>query len=868
MKTAALVLFSALCWATDPTLNYTRWGQFGPQQVFPGYTLLFTMRPVYSITFSCSTDNTCFSADYTPDGSEQFLPSDVGLTAGGLQAQSYGGSVPLYYAVNIGTAGNAAGHFNLIMMAGGAPGVGTAFKETSYLASAGTTSSTVPSCLDGTYPNVGSTNQNFGLRFSGSGATRTARFQVTVAGGVISNSPPPGMIDGGGNFTSVPTSGSLTCMTTTGDLTGTAFPVTYAGGQLRTYIPITASGNVTMFVRTCSSCNTVGKPGYSPWMADVHGKNWPTGTTMKYWAVDTGGNILYPQSGVPTMACAAGTTACSFRFGLITVVAEVTIPANALPVGTPSQTINAGWTFCQDAALTPSGCVDMLKQITVMQVPTYTLAPPSPYPLPALFSSTTPVPCQSYYGSGPPSGYGPATPGTDCRFVSLLTDTNQRGYGFWWPKRTAVPPNTVDNSMDLNSPRVFQCYGTGCTQAANLQAIWFYDWGGTETAIYNWTADSSWLNPARAVQARYGQNGLGAPGYTPTSGPGTTDYALAMRPYETKGSPTDPAGTTAFNTSQMYAAGGARAAAEHLPYFNNGNYSDDTVPKRNWNAQMIAVLYGLSTSNGNPAPVPFGSNGVVVPGTGAGTASPGVIGLGSPGATNGVRYPAFQFDIKLEMARTLGLLNNSKATVNPNFALAYQLCREQMWTMGLQFLLPAVSGPYDQGPSGDQFWMIGAFYARSLIHDYEFSHDPLDLYILKGVLDYLKSFYNTSTNSFPIMIGPEGMNCIGGAAGRPGIGWYITDGAIAQPCSDDLINFSFGYIALNGFISAPYAWWWARYGGSDNSYADFADLMATEGVAVSAAGGWRSLAKAMGEEMGWSGFTYYTERQLRQSSPR
>lgn len=840
MKKLVLFILASCAWATDPSINYERWHQWGSQTVFPGYTLLFNAWPEYSVTFSCSsTDNTCFSAAFTPNGSEQFLPSDVGLTATGLQTQVYQTSAPIYVPVNIGTNGNAAGHFNLQMhvINNGLP-----FNYSNYLSSAGTSSTPVSSCADGKYPADGNPNLSYGLTFMQAGAVRNARYQVTVASGLITAAS---MIDGGGNFSTPPTTGTLVCTDSGGG--NHTYSTVFSGGTLRTFIPITGTGSVTMFLRSCAPCQ--GVAAGNPYLKDVHGTGWPTGTTMKYWTTDSGGNILYPAPGIPAMSCSPASN-CIVRLSNLILI-EVTIPTNASP-----GTITAGWTFCTDSAAT-LGCVDMTKTITVEQVPTYALSPPTnPPALPALFTSPTPVKCLNSLG-------GSALASGDCRFNTLLTSTTENGWGHFWPFRSATAPNTPD--LELHSPGQYMQFtdaGSFCSQPL---CNWFYDWGGTQEKIYQWTNDSSWLNSARAILARFGNTGPGVAGIGKAAA-GSLDFDAPMRPYNVQA-------FSPFTVSREYNVGGSRAVANNLPYFNGGNYSNASIPPLRWSAEMAATLIAAAQTAGVVNTVAGVRLPNAIPGqTTLGSAATGVIGYGTPG-NSGIRYSSFQFDTQLELVRTLGFpLWQWDAVHGVNVPTlvgqSYFLAREILWTQALQFVNPAASGPYDQGPSGDQYWQIGGFFLRSLIHDYEFSHEPLDLFAIKSTLDYLKAFYvGAPTYYFPITTAPKGVNCIGSADNEPNVGWYINTTTLV-PCSDDPLTYSSGYAPLAGIMSYPYAWWGHRYSGSDNTYLNFADTMAVNGLGVDVTAGWRFTAKANGEEFGWAGFDYFAERQLRQSSPR
>lgn len=911
MKTAlVLALLSTLAWAADPSINFERWRQLGPQTVYRGRTLIFAVTPEYSVTFTCyqagsgaGLDDTCYSPSWTPndsatDTTTQLVVDDVGLTAGGFQTQMYAGNVPIYKAANVGTNGNSPGHFNLQMWGNAdAPSGTVALQEKDYIFSAGTPAGSASPCPAGTYPYPGGTphrltdqatppvTRQFGLTFPGFGSTWPAWYQITIdASGNITN---PLMIDGGGNYTSTPTTGEISCPDPAhpGDLrysiSVTGIPFT--GVTRRQFIPITATGSATMFIRACSPC--VSQP--YPYLQDIHGTGWPAGTHMTYWNTNSGGQAIYlynsaQASGpVPPDTCSGyGTTGngCSMIWRLIPTAngsgfVEVSIPANA-PLGNYP---NAGWTFCADA-LGTTGCVSMTHNITVADVPVYTLAPPTnPKPLPALFSSQSAVPCLNVPFPLQIPYLTTANLATDCRFFSLLTLAAENGYPHWWPNILSTPPNTPDNSLELfgtlrpptAGARVV-CWSPTCSQAADPSANWFYSWGRSETILANWTGNSSWLNPARAIISRYIQSGPGAPGgWAPNPVAANADIDGSMRPYYTAGT---------YNLVFGYSLGGSRAMADHLPYFNNGIYTDKLIPDRAWSAQLAAGIYGIS---GYFDTVGFSAGSYtpsLIPGlTNLGTLNAPVLGLFYT-ANNGIRVPAFQFGNKLEVIRTLGRnIRNPDGSLTQE-GLWYNLARELTWTQLLMLNNPAISGPYDTGPSGDQFWMVGGLALVQVIHDYEFSHEQLDLYVLKQTLDRLYAVYNTSGGNavgagfYPQTIVNEGAFCSGGAGTAPNTGWYAIK-VVNVACANDPVatqaNGSVNYSPLQGFISGPFAWWWARYAGSDNTYGDFADLQAQNAIAGDIVNGlYRYLAKSMGEEIGFAGFMYYTERQRRQNSPR
>jgi hypothetical protein len=70
---------------------------------------------------------------------------------------------------------------------------------------------------------------------------------------------------------------------------------------------------------------------------------------------------------------------------------------------------------------------------------------------------------------------------------------------------------------------------------------------------------------------------------------------------------------------------------------------------------------------------------------------------------------------------------------------------------------------------------------------------------------------------------------------------------------------------LNGFLPAAYAYWWRNWGGSDNTYALFADQMAEDGIGLEAQSGFaaRFTNKALNEDLAHWGHDYYRYRQGR-----
>ncbi len=90
-------------------------GSYGPQRMLAGYTHIYHLDPMWSFTATCEpVSNTCYSAGYTPDGSERFYVSpDVNPPPGGIQNQPLQLLYPVYKAMNIGTNGNAPGHWNI-----------------------------------------------------------------------------------------------------------------------------------------------------------------------------------------------------------------------------------------------------------------------------------------------------------------------------------------------------------------------------------------------------------------------------------------------------------------------------------------------------------------------------------------------------------------------------------------------------------------------------------------------------------------------------------------------------------------------------------------------------------------------------------
>jgi hypothetical protein len=833
-------------------IDFLRWQQWGPQTVFPGHTFLYTPTPRYSYNATCSsTDSTCTSAAYVPLATDLLIPSDQNLTAGGIPTQPYGSwlNIPAYFPANISGAS-----FNLQPRAyalNTSTGNYEFFQETSWLSSAGT-SVTVTGCPDGTWPLVSDYATNTGLTFTGPGSTHTARFQATTVGGVIQGTP--GMIDGGGNFTAVPATGSLTCITSKAaePWTATTYTVAFTGGALSTAIPITASGNVTFHI------NNGGHGVGRPWLKDVAGTGWPAGTTMTYWHGNSTYAFAYLLAGVPPPGKGMQWLPWSISDGSYMGV-EVSIPPSACSSATPCpQTFNAGWTFCigsTDANAT--NCVDMTKAITLNDVPDYPLATPtSPPPLPAAFTSAT-APCYNPYGTTTVS-----TQGDNCAFSNVLTSetSKDKGYGYWFPLATrhATAPSNPDYQFELNSPPQYVIFSAVASQQPQSSSAWMYDGAKTMRYIAEWTGDVSWLNPMRALLSRYDQIYPGVPGVAPYT-------TTKTRPYNTQG--LDP-----INIGSMWTMNPV-SHADGLAIFNNGQYSDTPVA-RHWNSQIATGLVMVSNTSAVPS-TQTGTGSAMPVGYPTGAGNPSVIDAATGGFNAGIRYPAYQMLNKLTVARTLGKsisMGSCVAGVNNCFAFEFKLATEVLQTLGLEMLDPPISGRFDMGTMADQFWMMGGLYLEAVINHYEFTHDRLDLFIIKGLLDRIKTYYVSSTHQYPQSLAPNGLTCTASARLVPGHWWNLV--SPSQPwCAEDppvpVGSTYSGYGLLNGMLAYQYAWWWSHFGGSDNTFANFADTMAMDGLSHSAYGpaANRYTPKSENETFGRYAFWYLAERQLRRSLP-
>lgn len=97
-----------------PTIDYFKYFNYGPQRMLAGYTHIYHVFPHWSFVATCDAAlNNCYSAAYTPDGTETFNIDPSGTPPGGVQNQVWQQFVPTYKATNIASNGNAAGHWTL-----------------------------------------------------------------------------------------------------------------------------------------------------------------------------------------------------------------------------------------------------------------------------------------------------------------------------------------------------------------------------------------------------------------------------------------------------------------------------------------------------------------------------------------------------------------------------------------------------------------------------------------------------------------------------------------------------------------------------------------------------------------------------------
>jgi hypothetical protein len=850
------LLVSSLCFAADPSIGFERWYQPGPQTLVPGYGVIMQVMPSWSVTFTCSsTDSTCYSPDYTPDGNEQFAPSDTppsGSTIpGGIQTQPKGGGpawIPLYTPVNIGTNGNAPGHFNLARYSRSANVI-----ETSSLLTAGTPNTTsVPLCLDGTWPsskiytNAGGTQivaSSYGLNFSGGGAALQARFQVVTSGFPAASITSITQIDGGGNYTVPPTNATFSCVNSSNNKQD--YALTFTGGTFSRYQAISSDGSVKMFIRS-------GGHGIAGiYIKDPGGtvsNGWPAGTTMNYWTYN-GGVCMWYLATPPSNGSVWPTAGWGYQPGCV----EVTIPAT-----TPPGTFTAGWTACPTSTVaTDPNCVSMTKTFTVIGPSTYVYPVVAPASIPSMATTAPnyaqqPAPCTLGPGGAQNS---PGDPAHDCSFFTLLTSTQQNGYSNWFPstKRTATSPNDVDHVFELNTPSHPICWSNTC-QTGNPEGSWYYDGPKIYHRIALWSGDSSWDNVARGILARYIQAGPGTPGWPPNK----------IQPFYAY----DTLGTLPWARNAMERTF-SPGIAMGVSFLNGGKYSTTFVS--HWDAGAVGGLYAswINVAN-NASLTPNSPAG----GTACGGAScQPVPAIGNDSA----RYGAYQLDTNNELRR-LGLPLTVCVPGNCNgaltqFGLAARVAIESVRSFALSALNSATpSGPYDTPTLGDQHWQL-ALIAESLIGHYELTKDPLDPFLIRTVLEQVRPLYfgtpgsTTPPHGFPYYTAPEGVWCPGDARISPGTGWYAYyDGANGTyGCSNATGAYTAYAGVAGGFLAAQYAWWWAHFGGSDNTYALFADQLAMDGISSESCCNiaFRFNPKAANEQYGRFGFDYFRCRQGR-----
>jgi hypothetical protein len=115
MKRLILALLTAAVGASAGlSISFYRYANWGPQRVFAGRSYLYHIGYMWGFDATCdAATNTCFSPDYTPDATVGLWPDPDQTPPGGIQNQPLQWRKPQYQAVNIGTNGNAAGHWNL-----------------------------------------------------------------------------------------------------------------------------------------------------------------------------------------------------------------------------------------------------------------------------------------------------------------------------------------------------------------------------------------------------------------------------------------------------------------------------------------------------------------------------------------------------------------------------------------------------------------------------------------------------------------------------------------------------------------------------------------------------------------------------------
>src|SRR5450759_3439705 len=157
MRHLIIISLFAGCLLATPQIDYYKYHSYGPQRMLAGYTHIYHIKPMWSFTATCDSSlNNCYSAGYTPDGTEVLYISPDISPPGGVQNQVWQQYYPTYKATNVGANGNAAGHWHIIRSHGTAITLTSTattrfYAETNYLKPYFWTQNTAPNAAPGLF---------------------------------------------------------------------------------------------------------------------------------------------------------------------------------------------------------------------------------------------------------------------------------------------------------------------------------------------------------------------------------------------------------------------------------------------------------------------------------------------------------------------------------------------------------------------------------------------------------------------------------------------------------------------------------------------------------------------------------------------